>query len=212
MFRLFLRFAFYLLYNPLAFAYDFVSALVSRGQWHHWTRAALPYIIGTRVLEIPTGTGDLLLDLRAAGYHAIGVDLSAAMLHITRAKFQRRGIHTPVLRARVQALPFSASTFDSITMTFPAGFVYDSRTFAELARVLGDEGRLIWVDAARLLPRDVWGCMLNRALDLVGKSSIPFETFVRARLPESVWRVEVKRMEDETSVVTVVIATKRRLG
>lgn len=209
MFRFLLRFAFHLFYNPFAFTYDFVSALVSRGQWRNWTRAALPHIVGTRVLEIPSGTGNLLLDLRAAGYNAIGVDVSAAMLNITRRKFQRQGAAAPILRAWVQALPFPDGTFDSITMTFPPGFAYDPRAWAELARVLVDEGRLIWVDAARLLPRDGWSRVLNWALDVVGKSGVPFETFVRAMLVDTVWQVEVKRVMDETSVLTVVIATKR---
>lgn len=210
MFRFLLRLAFHLFYNPFAFTYDWVSAIVSRGQWRNWTRAALPHIVGTRVLEIPSGTGNLLLDLHAAGYHAIGVDLSAAMLNITRAKFCHQRAIAPILRARVQALPFANNTFDSITMTFPPGFAYDPRAFAELARVLVDEGRLIWVDAARLLPRDGWSRVLNWALDVVGGSGIPFETFVRAMLAESKWQVEVKRVTDATSVVTVVIATKRR--
>lgn len=210
MFRLFLRFAFYLFYNPFAFTYDFVSALVSRGQWRNWTRAALPHIIGTRVLEIPAGTGNLLLDLCAAGYNAIGVDLSATMLSITRRKFQRQRASAPLVRARVQALPFPDHTFDSITMTFPPGFAYDPRAFAELARVLVDEGRLIWVDAARLWPHDTWSRALNWALDVVGGSRAPFETLVHAILDQSVWQVQVQRVTDATSVVTVVIATKRR--
>lgn len=210
MFRLLLRFAFYLFYNPFAFTYDFVSAVVSRGQWRTWTRAALPHIVGTRVLEIPCGTGNLLLDLHATGYHASGVDLSATMLNITRAKFRRQQAIAPIVRARVQALPFPDGTFDSITMTFPPGFVYESRACAELARVLADEGRLIWVDAARLVPRDLWSRVLNGALDIVGGSAIPFETFVRARLAEPVWDVQVQRVTDALSVVIVVIATKRR--
>ncbi|MCX7839246.1 MAG: class I SAM-dependent methyltransferase [Anaerolineae bacterium] len=210
MFRLLLRFAFHLFYNPFAFTYDFVSAFVSRGQWRNWTRASLPYIVGTRVLEIPSGTGNLLLDLCAAGYNAIGVDLSAAMLNITRTKFQRQHLRAPILRARVQALPFPDATFNSITMTFPPGFAYDPRAFAELGRVLVSEGRLIWVDAARLQPRDWWSRALNWALDVVGGSGLPFETFVRAMLVDTLWQVEVKRVVDATSVVTVVIATKRR--
>src|SRR5450756_83093 len=87
-----LRFAFGLFYNQFAFTYDFVSALVSRGRWRAWTRAAVPRIHGTRVLEVPCGTGNLLLDLRATGYAPIGVDLSAAMLNITHGKLRRNGV------------------------------------------------------------------------------------------------------------------------
>ena len=213
----FLRLAFHLFYNSFALTYDLVSVIVSRGHWRAWTRAALQYIVGTRVLEIPCGTGNLLLDLRAAGYAPIGVDLSAAMLNITRSKFSRvahpernavesQGV--PILRARVQALPFPTGAFDSITMTFPPGFVRDQCAFAELRRVLDDDGRLIWVDAARLLPRDGVSRLLNAALDAVGGSGMAFEDFAREILSRAGFASKIERMQDDTSVVIVVIATK----
>jgi len=224
----FLRFAFHLFYNSFAFTYDLVSAIVSRGHWRAWTRAALPHIVGARVLEIPCGTGNLLLDLRAAGYAPIGVDLSAAMLNITRGKFQRaahperhpersvaeskeaKSKDAPILRARVQALPFSNRVFDSITMTFPPGFARDPRAFAELRRVLDDGGRLIWVDAARLLPRDGMSRLLNAALDAVGGSGAPFEDFAHEILARAGFASKIERVQDDTSVVIVIVATKEQ--
>lgn len=206
----FLRFAFHLFYNPFAFTYDFVSALVSRGEWRAWTRAAMPYITGTRVLDIPCGTGNLLLDLRAAGYAAIGADLSATMLGIARAKFRRRNVRALILRARAQGLPFAEGAFDTITMTFPPGFVREPRVWAELARVLVDDGRLIWVDAARLLPRDLWSRALDRALDVVNGNGIPFQDFARTLLASAGLDARVEIARSETSTVIVVIATKRR--
>ncbi|MBM3131052.1 MAG: class I SAM-dependent methyltransferase [Chloroflexi bacterium] len=206
----FLRFAFHLFYNPFAFTYDFVSALVSRGQWRTWTRAAIPYVAGSRVLDIPSGTGNLLLDLRAAGYAAIGADVSAAMLNLTRAKFRRERLAAQILRARVQSLPFPAGAFDSITLTFPPGFVRDPRAFAELARVLAEGGRLIWVDAARLLPRDAPSRALNAALDAVGGSGAPFEVFARAALTRAGFQVQIEYVRDERSSVPVALGTKVR--
>jgi len=214
--RAFLRLAFHLFYNSFAFTYDLVSAIVSRGHWRAWTRAAIPFVVGTRVLEIPCGTGNLLLDLRAAGYAVIGVDLSAAMLDITRGKFgraahpEREPKGAPILRARVQALPFSNRAFDSITLTFPPGFARDPRAFAELRRVLDDGGRLIWVDAARLLPRDGISRALNAALDAVGGSDAPFEEFARAALARAGFESEIEKVQSEASVVIVVVATRRR--
>jgi ubiquinone/menaquinone biosynthesis C-methylase UbiE len=208
--RVFLRLAFHLFYNSFAFTYDFVSAIVSRGHWRVWTRAAIPYIVGTRVLEIPSGTGNLLIDLRAAGYAPIGVDLSSAMLNITRAKFRRVRAHAPILRARVQALPFPDRAFDSITMTFPPSFVCDPCAFVGLRRVLDDSGRLIWVDAARLLPRDAVSRALNAALDAVGGSGAPFEDFAREMLARAGFESKIERVQGEASVVIVVIATRRQ--
>ena len=204
----FLRLAFHLFYNSFAFTYDFVSAIVSRGQWRAWTRAALPHIVGARVLEIPCGTGNLLLDLRAAGYAPIGADLSAAMLNITRGKFRRAPVDAKILRVRAQVLPFPNRAFDSITMTFPPGFARDPRAFAELHRVLDNGGRLIWVDAGRLLPRDGISRLLNAALDAVGGSGIAFEDFACEMLARAGFASKIERVQDDTSVVIVVIAVK----
>src|SRR5512146_1852007 len=168
-----LRYAFHLFYNPFAFTYDLVSAVVSRGRWRAWTRAAIPRIRGTRVLELPCGTGNLLVDMQAAGYAPVGIDLSPAMLGITRGKLLRRGAAAPLARARVQALPFPSRAFDTVVMTFPPEFIYDPRSFAEFHRILTDGGRLVWVDAGRLLPKDAWGRFLNAALDAVSGGAAP---------------------------------------
>jgi ubiquinone/menaquinone biosynthesis C-methylase UbiE len=204
-FRL-LRLAFHLFYNPCAFTYDFVSALVSRGRWRDWTRAAIPRLTGTRVLEVPCGTGNLLLDLCAAGYAPIGVDLSASMLNITRRKFGRNSVRPRLARARAQALPFPDGAFDSVVMTFPPGFVYDSSAFGELRRVLDERGRLIWVDGARFTS-GVWGRLVNRWTGY-GGGEIEFERTIKQVLARAGFDAQVKWVEDDASIVAVAVATK----
>lgn len=216
-----LRFAFHLFYNPFAFTYDPISALVSRGHWRDWTRAAIPYIVGTRVLEIPCGTGNLLLDLCDAGYRPIGVDLSSAMLRISRNKLRAKHSQTksplaPLIKggwgdlaqARAQTLPFPSQSFDSIVTTFPPGFIFDPVALAELYRVLNSNGRVIWVDAGRLLPRDAWSRALNAALDATGGEG-NFEQVASNALGRAGFESRSETLRDEASVVTVVIASKR---
>jgi len=200
------RFAFHLLYHQLAFTYDLVSALVSRGHWRGWTRAAIPRLLGARVLEVPCGTGNLLLDLCMAGYAPIGVDLSPAMMRIAQGKLKRARGNAPLVRARVQALPFACGAFDSIVMTFPPEFIFDQGAFAELRRVLHDGGRLIWVDAGRLLPYDFPSRALNRALDTVSGES-RFADVARELLTRAGFESSVEMVRDEASVVFVATAT-----
>ncbi len=204
-----LRYAFHLFYNPFAFTYDFVSAVVSRGRWRAWTRTAIPRLVGTRVLEIPCGTGNLLLDLVAAGYRPIGVDLSSSMLRITRGKLGRTNAAAFLAQARGQALPFSNGAFDSIVMTFPPGFAYDSQTLAEFSRVLDESGRLIWVDAGRLLPLDWWSRMLNRVSDAVD-GEVHFVEMAGSALARSGFDATFETVHDGTSAVMVATATKRK--
>ncbi len=64
------KFGFRLLYNEMAFTYDAVSWIASLGEWREWQRAALKHLNvqpDAHVLELAHGTGNLQLDLRAAG-------------------------------------------------------------------------------------------------------------------------------------------------
>ena len=77
--RRLVAFGFRLLYNELAWLYDPVSRLVSKGQWRRWVRALWPWLPASgRVLEVGSGPGHLLADLAAAGYEATGLDPSVA--------------------------------------------------------------------------------------------------------------------------------------
>lgn len=205
----FLRFAFHLFYNPFAFTYDFVSAVVSLGRWRAWTRAAIPRVQGTRVLEVPCGTGNLLLDLRAAGYAPIGVDLSPSMLNITRKKFGVGVKHSPRLaRARAQALPFPSGAFDSVVMTFPPGFISEPAALVEIRRVLDARGRLIWVDAARFVKPGLWSRLVNRWIGFVGGET-EYERLMAQVLERAGFESTIEWVGDDVSVVVVATATKR---
>ena len=203
----FLRFTFHLFYNPFAFTYDFVSALVSRGHWRAWTNAAIPRIRGTRILELPCGTGNLLLDMQSAGYAPIGIDLSPSMLAITRAKLQRRGAPQRLARGRAQALPFPGGAFDSVVMTFPPGFISDPATLTEIRRVLDARGRLIWVDGARFLQHGLWSRLVNRWIGFVG-GEIEYAQLMQQVLERAGFSAQVEWVGDEESAVAVATATK----
>lgn len=204
-----LRFGFHLFYNEFAFTYDFVSAFVSRGRWRAWTDAAIPHIAGTRVLEVPCGTGNLLVDLLAAGHVPVAVDLSSAMLGITRRKLSRSHRRAPLLRARAQQLPFASGAFDSVVMTFPPGFVSDPTAFAELRRVMADRGRLIWVDSASFSRPAWWGRLVNRWIGF-GGSPAAYEELMHLVLARAGLDVRIEWVQDEASAVVVAVATKAR--
>lgn len=143
-----IRFGFRLLYNELAFTYDFVSVVVSLGQWRCWGRAALQFIEaqpGEPVLELAHGTGNLHLDLHAAGYRAYGYDLSPYMGRIAQRKLRKAGYPARLIRGKAQRLPFPNSSFRAVVCTFPTDFILAPATLAEVHRVLQTDGRLIIV-------------------------------------------------------------------
>jgi ubiquinone/menaquinone biosynthesis C-methylase UbiE len=148
------RFGFWVLYHPLAWMYDPVSQVVSRGRWGDWQRASLEELRGQQILELAFGTGNLLPDLHAAHDDPVGLELSPSMVRITRHKLERYGIALPLVQGRVQALPFDCTSFDSVLCTFPGDFIVAPATLAEIARVLRPGGRAVLVPSARLHGQD----------------------------------------------------------
>jgi ubiquinone/menaquinone biosynthesis C-methylase UbiE len=160
--RAFLRLFFRLLYNQLAWTYDWVAWAVSLGQWNAWGRAAIPYLRGERVLELAHGPGHLLEAMGGRGLLPVGIDLSPHMSRLARRRLGRAGLAAPLVRARAQALPFRDGCFDSAVATFPTEFIVNPATLRETARVLRrvepitgrPGGRLVVVAWARLSGRD----------------------------------------------------------
>ncbi len=202
----FLRWAFFRFYNTFAFTYDAVSAVVSLGHWRAWTNAAIPHLRGARVLEIAFGTGNLQLDMRAAGITPFGADLSPEMVRITARKLRRAGQQPLLARASVLALPYRSGAFDSLVLTFPPNFLQSPQAVGEMKRVLAADGRLVMVDAGWLEGPPVAGRLINLAFRFTGTADIGAER--AGPLRQAGFAVQVVRTGDAHSHVQVLIATK----
>lgn len=136
------------------YLYRFASTVPFAGQWRAWQRQVLPHLRGHDVLELGCGLGDLLADMLNAGYSCRAIEHSPQMLKAARATLAKRHLGPPELitRGSAQALPFSASSFDSVVSTFPSEYIYDPATISEVARVLRPGGRLVVIESANLLP------------------------------------------------------------
>jgi ubiquinone/menaquinone biosynthesis C-methylase UbiE len=167
----FLRFAFHHFYNTFAWTYDVVSAAISLGHWREWTRLAIPYLRGTRILEIAFGTGNLQLDMRAAGFVPFGADLSPDMVRITAHKLSGGGFQPRLARASVLNLPYADGSFDSLVLTFPPNFLAAPRAVSEMRRVLAAGGRLIVVDNGQLRKPNVLSGLVNLAFRFTGTAA-----------------------------------------
>src|SRR6185503_13802859 len=89
-----LRFFFKLLYHQFAFTYDLVSATVSLGRWKDWVISILPFIEGTRVLEIGFGPGHLQRVLLSRGLIAVGIDESRQMARLAKYNLGKQNLPT----------------------------------------------------------------------------------------------------------------------
>jgi demethylmenaquinone methyltransferase/2-methoxy-6-polyprenyl-1,4-benzoquinol methylase len=133
------------MFDRLAPSYERMNRVISLGQdrrWRHRTVAALALPIGSLVLDLACGTGDLCRDLTAVGHRAVGLDLSAGMLAAADTG-------CPLVRGDAAALPFPGRSIDGIVCGFALrNFVDLDAVFAECARVLRPGGRLAALDAA----------------------------------------------------------------
>lgn len=205
-----MRFGFRLLYNEMAFTYDLVSKVVSLGAWRCWQRVTLKHLPppGTvPILELAHGTGDLQIDLHAAGYTSIGFDLSLYMGQITWRKLRRQNIPAVLTRGYAQALPFADDAFPAIACTFPTPFIIQPETLAEVYRVLQPGGRLVVVPSGVLTGENPPEAVLEWLYRITGQREGDADSFVGAfdRAGFSVMAVQERCPR---SIAVVIVAEK----
>jgi ubiquinone/menaquinone biosynthesis C-methylase UbiE len=145
-----LRAAFHLLYHRFAWSYDIVSDLVSLGQWRSWQLAAMPYVLGSDILDLGHGPGHMLLNFAGQACHPVGIDVSPQMGRIARRRLLNDGYSPNLVRGRGQSLPFAPESFDTVLATFPTPYIIAPETALAIHRVLRPGGRLVIVPEARL--------------------------------------------------------------
>lgn len=139
------------LFDRTAPHYDRIGQLLSLG-WGGWyrrralRRAGLAP--GMRLLDVAIGTGAVAREAIAVlgpACPVIGVDLSQGML--TEA---RRCLAIPLVRGRMETLPFADGSFDFISMGYALRHVSDLGTaFVEFRRVLRPGGRVALLELGK---------------------------------------------------------------
>lgn len=209
------RFGFRLLYNEMAFTYDMVSKVVSLGAWPCWQRTALKHLNakpGERVLELAHGTGDLQIDLYAAGYKPFGYDLSPYMGQIARKKLQNHQLPVTLVRGKAQQLPFATGLFASVISTFPTDFITAPQTLSEVRRVLQSEGHFVIVPNAVFTGGTVGEAILEWLYQITGQRSSDSEAsmqFFTSFFNEFGFEARLAQELCPNSVAQVIIARKK---
>ena len=210
-----LKLGFGLLYNQLAWSYDRVSWLVSRGEWRAWQRAALPFLRGKSVLELAHGPGHMLLALDAEGYQAVGLDLSSAMGQLAKRRTVNARHQIALIRGDGQSLPFRQHSFDDVLSTFPTEFMVRPETIDGIFRVLKPGGRLVVVPQAQLTDNSGVARFIEWLYSITGQR-LPdsaeerdrFWQMIDGRLRASGFVPSVELVGLEASEVTVLVAEK----
>jgi len=131
-------------YTRFAAFYDWLVKSIP--VWRNWIETAIPWIQGSRVLEISFGTG-YLLSQYAGKFETYGIDLNQHLAHIASDNLQKCDLAASLQIARVEALPFSNEAFDTVvnTMAFTA-YPDGQSALAEMTRVLRPGGQIVMVD------------------------------------------------------------------
>jgi ubiquinone/menaquinone biosynthesis C-methylase UbiE len=200
----FMRVFFYLLYHPFAFAYDFVAAFVSFGQWKNWGRSILPHIHGTHILELGHGPGHLQRFLLSQNLTLFAIDESKQMGSLAK---QRIGESQKLIRGLAQTLPYQKESFDCVISTFPTDYIFSLQTLSEIKRVLRNSGRLIVLPVA--FPKSGF---LKWLYKVTGESPESLDEVIKHRFEkpflQAGFQTEIKIVEVKSSSLLIVIANK----
>lgn len=164
------------MFDRIAPRYDLLNRVLSAGTDVRWRRAAVEYLglpPGSRVLDLCTGTADLLVEAleRGAAGCSVGVDLSFQMLSRGRTKLERRGLGAALLAGDVERLPLRDESFAGALVAFGIRNVGDVEAgLEEVLRVLRPGGRLVVLEFS--MPRGPLGAVyrfyFTRVLPAVG--------------------------------------------
>ena len=164
------------MFDRIAPRYDLMNRLMSVGLDRRWRRlaaAAADVSLGSRALDVCTGTGDLAFELalRVGPPGAVtGVDFSEQMLAHARVKAVERGSRVTFQQADALELPFADDAFDAATVAFGARNLADlDRGLAEMTRVVRPGGTVVVLEITtpRRL-RALHGVWFDRLVPRVG--------------------------------------------
>ena len=133
------------MFDAIAPRYDLVNRIMTFRLdvgWRKESVRALGLPVGSLVVDLAAGTGDLCRELVRGGHRPVGIDLSEGMLRAARTS-------APLVQADVLRLPVPDGCADGITCGFALrNLVELPAFFAELARVVRPGGRIALLEVA----------------------------------------------------------------
>ncbi len=146
----------YPIFDQIAPHYDLLNRVLSVGIDRQWRRIAagfLPKDRPLRILDLATGTGDLIIAMIREGErngasitHLTGTDMSPKMIMLGRSKLLHAITEGKVSLqiADAAALPFEAETFDICSIAFGIRNIPDyEQALREMNRVTASNGLAI---------------------------------------------------------------------
>jgi len=140
------------MFDRIAPRYDLLNRLLSARRdiaWRKKLAAELPPISNLNVLDLATGTGDVILSILDHCdniSHAVGLDPASEMLSLAQKKIDAASCSdkTSLVRGDALSLPFLDSIFNAVTIAFGIRNVSDvPQGLREMWRVLKPGGKAV---------------------------------------------------------------------
>lgn len=205
---------FRLLYHEFAWTYDWVAWIVSLGRWNDWVLSVLPYVQGTRILEMGHGPGHLQIALFENGLVPTGLDASRQMSKMASQRLKRSGYLPLLVNGYAQFTPFPNSSFDTILATFPTESIFQPETLAEIRRILKPDGVLLILPVATIQPTHLADRFFAWLFRVTRQSPIRIDAAYREQISQpflkSGFNIETRILNVRNSHVLLLIGTKTR--
>ena len=204
------------MFDRIAPRYDLLNRVLSAGIDVRWRRAAASALGGlgeARLLDLCTGTGDLLIEAlgRDERRRGLGLDLSEQMLRRGLPKLVRRGLagRGALVAGDGERLPCQGLSFQGALVSFGLRNIgRPEEALRELYRVLTPRGRLVILEFS--MPRGPLGSVyrfyFSRVLPRIG-GFVSGDASAYSYLPASVERfhapAELGRLMEQAGFVGV---------
>ncbi len=163
------------MFSSIAARYDLLNHVLSLNVDRLWRKRAARLLESSdRVLDVATGTGDVVFALFGVGVgRVIGVDLSFEMLKHAAKKSAEAGNDVDFVCATGENLPFADGSFDGVIIAFGIRNIIDRMSaLFEFHRVLRERGRLVVLEFGippSWVVRRVYGFYSDYILPTVGR-------------------------------------------
>lgn len=139
------------LFNKISANYDRFNNLISWGMAHVWRKKSvslLKQFKPEKILDIATGTGDMILitDKLLKPKTIIGIDIATEMLEIGKQKIAKNNPNAQIdfEVGNAAAMSFENETFDAVTISFGIRNLEQlSQSLREINRVLKTNGHFL---------------------------------------------------------------------
>jgi len=144
------------MFDTISGNYDGLNRIISLGTDQSWRKKVIQLVIDSKpksILDIATGTGDLAIQFAEKSNipKIVGLDLSEGMLSEARKKVQGTSLSEKIefIKGDSEALPFSDSSFEAITVSFGIRNFEDlEKGLSEILRVLKPNGLFVILETS----------------------------------------------------------------